>query len=197
MICLENGADTMAPCMTYHLPLFHKKCLEISKYSQDNEPKCPHCNMCIPYLKCDNSTKMDSVMHNIESIMQRWLQDSGYWIKGPEYIQVNNTLMQPSEAHSSLISISKIIAEQLLKISSTKLYFSTPVDQDAIIYRHRDTSAGIETEVVIKRTAILNDSKLFSFRMDGYTISMSRFRYSPRYYRPPYTFDGKEKLFSE
>ena len=196
MICLEEGADEFPPCQNSCIsPRFHKKCLEMAMYAQE-KPKCPHCNQPITVLTNKNNTiKMEGVKHKIESIMQRWLQDRGCWIKGPEYIQVNDFLMYTKEAEGAIAIIGDFIEQQLTKLSSTTIFFSKLKDQDAIVYRHRETTEGIETDVLIRRTAIFNDFNLGSFRMDGYTISMSRTRYSPRHYRQPCIFDGKDNLF--
>ncbi len=155
------------------------------------ESKCPHCNLSISHSKHSSITKMDIIKHTIESIMQRWLQDSGYWVKGPEYVQVTNHLMQGSDAENALDTIRKTIVHQFSKSSSITIYYSNPPapDQDATVYRHREPSTGVETDVLVRRTAILHGG---SFQKDGFTISMSRSRYSPRIFRPPYVFNEKD-----
>ena len=190
LICLEELPDIVPPCMGVDTPLFHRKCLEMYNYFQ-REPRCPHCNIIVTHSQNTGIAKMDIIKHKIESIMQRWLQDSGYWIKGPEYVQVCDHLMHGNDAENASATIRKTIAQQLSLLSPITIYYSNPPapDQDATVYRHRETSTGVETDVLIRRTAILNGA---SFQMDGFTISMSRSRYSPRIFRPPYVFDEKE-----
>ncbi len=193
LICLDDGADAMPPCMAVDTPLFHRRCLEMYNLFQP-ESKCPHCNLSIAPSQHSSIAKMDIIKHTIESIMERWLQDSGYWVKGPEYVQVTKHLMLESDVENASDAIRKAIAHQLSKSSPITIYYSNPPapDQDATVYRHRETSTGVETDVLIRRTAILHGG---SFQKDGFTISMSRSRFSPRIFRPPYVFDEKENIF--
>jgi hypothetical protein len=207
LICLEEGADTLPPCNRGSIPLFHKQCLDMAEYhrSANNnnnnnnniDVKCPHCNQLITKIK-PNATAATTMLllkntstHKFQSIMERWLQDQGYWAKGPEYIQVvHNYLMNQNEANAVFDAVHREIFKQFSRLSSFSASSSQycshppPPDQDAIIFRHRDQENGIETDVTLRRTAIINNEH-GSISADGFTVSMSRSRYSKRTFRNP------------
>ncbi len=196
LICLEDNPDTIPPCGGVATPLFHRKCLDMANHDK-SDLKCPHCNQRYTLPENDHSEqllsiKLDTTKHKLQSIMDRWLQDRGYWVKGPEYIQMNNFLMNHSEANLILKSIGILVHQQLINhlASHDNVYIHCsnppPPDQDAIIFRHRDSESGIETYVILRRTAILGNTphqQGFTFKKDGFTISMSRSRYSKRFFR--------------
>ena len=200
LVCLEDNPDTIPPCGGLTYPLFHRKCLDMANHEK-SELKCPHCNQNYTPSPLDSNEqlgiKLDTTKHKLQSIMDRWLQDRGYWVKGPEYIQINNGLMNHNEANIILGSIGILVHQQLITHlaapsppDNVNVYIHCsnppPPDQDAIVFRHRDSESGIETDVILRRTAILGNSphqQGFSFQKDGFTISMSRSRYSRRFFR--------------
>lgn len=201
LICLEGNPDTIPPCRGVLTPLFHRKCLDMANHGKSIF-KCPHCNQSSDTVErqVDGiSAKLDSVNHKVQGIMDRWLQDKTYWVKGPEYIQVENALMNPHEASLILGSICHMVCQRLSQLSlGTTIYCShpPPPDEDAIVYRHRDSDNGIETDVILRRTAILNNNSnnryQGSFQMDGFTICISRSRYSRRHFRTASSFLDKK-----
>ena len=208
LICLDEGADTLPPCNGGIIPLFHKQCLDMAEYyrsanNNNGDIKCPHCNQYIPKNK-SNATAATSMnllentsTHKFQSIMERWLQDRGYWVKGPEYIQVvHNYLMNENEAKSIFDAVHREIFKQFSRLSSLSSSSSQycshppPPNQDAIIFSHRDQENGVETDVTLMRTAIINNDQ-GSIGADGFTVSMSRSRYSKRTFRKPIFFEKK------
>jgi hypothetical protein len=204
LICLEETPDTIPPCRGVLFPLFHRKCLDMANHGKSTF-KCPHCNQ--PYSSPEInhaatkrhddvvSTKLDTLNHKVQGIMDKWLQNRSYWVKGPEYIPVEKSLMNPTEVNLILGSICNTVYQQLAELSLvTAIYcfHPPPPDEDAIVYRHRDAENGIETDVILRRTAILNNNNNAmyqgSFQMDGFTICMSRSRYSRRCFRTALSF---------
>jgi hypothetical protein len=61
----------------------------MSNYGKSNL-KCPHCNKLYSTVVTydDISIKLDTLKHKVQGIMEKWLQDRSYWVKGPEYIPV-------------------------------------------------------------------------------------------------------------
>jgi hypothetical protein len=194
LICLDENPDTIPPCKGVLFPLFHRKCLDMSNYGKSSL-KCPHCNKLYSTEVTDDdiSIKLDTLKHKVQGVMEKWLQDRSYWVKGPEYIPVERSLMNPNEVSSILGSICQIVCQQMAQLSSATIYcvHPPPPDEDAIVYRHRDSETGIETDVILRRTAILKNNA-GSFQMDGFTISMSRSRYSRRCFRAAVSFLEKK-----
>lgn len=152
------------------------------------------------------SVRIEMAKHTVQSVMDRWLQDKTYWRKGPQYIQMADYLMNSSEADTILDALGAFIRQHfVIVLDSTPnrkepLPFQVyqhhhddlegvhclraqPPDQDTIVYRHKDLSLGIQTDVALQRTAIIKNS-LGAIKTDGITISISRYRFSKRVLRP-------------
>jgi hypothetical protein len=134
-------------------------------------------------------TRMDTAKYVIQNVMDRWLQDRGYWHHGPAYIQITDFMMNHHDAGVIRGAICGLVHARLCQLTNKEeeciMYSFHPHDQEAMVYRHRDTDVGIETNVTLRRTAVTN-CRRGSIQMDGYTIYMSRSRYSQRGFRPAY-----------
>jgi hypothetical protein len=207
LICLQENPDTPPPCHGVNYPLFHKKCLDMAQYHCAASFRCPHCNQQTPCKSAalnENknkestealiSVKMDAARHKTQSIMERWLQNRGYWAKGPEYIRVNDSLMQHEEANAILGGVCRTVCHGLATKPSENCYCShpPPPDHDAIVFRHRDSEAGVETDVILRRTAFIHN-RHGSIHTDGFTLSMTRSRYSKRHFRKPVFIEKRRR----
>jgi hypothetical protein len=132
-------------------------------------------------------TRIDTAKYTIQNVMDRWLQDRGYWHHGPAYIQITDFMMNHHDAGAIHIAICGLVHARLCQLTNKEeeciVYSFHPHDQEAMVYRHRDAEVGIETNVTLRRTAVTN-CRMGSIKMDGYTINMSRSRYSQRGFRP-------------
>lgn len=192
LICLEEGPDALPPCGGVNQPLFHQRCLDMAGYLGGAE-KCPHCNQ---HTQSEPQTglsvKMDAAQHKTQSIMDRWLQNGGYWVRGPEYIRVNDFLMHRDEANAILGGVCRTVCDRLAPRANYFYTHPPPPDQDTIVLRHRDSEAGVETDVTLRRTAFIHDRRIHT---DGFTLSMSRSRYSKRHFRKPVFIEKRRRLF--
>lgn len=206
LICFEELPDALPPCGTILEPLFHTHCLAMAMAASEKN-RCPHCNVeCPPsaprrqalhatYNSLGDAlfVTIDTTKHSVNNLMDRWLQNRNHWSAGPVFIPITRGLMDQGDAGVIRTSVCNLISEKLACLCTppkTCSTFSSPCDQ-AVICRHRDATLQIETEAIIRRTA-LQMGTMGAIPQDGFTLAMSRSRYSERTFRPLSLYERRE-----
>lgn len=204
LICFEELPDVSPPCGTILEPLFHRHCLALAM-RMNKTNRCPHCNIECPRQPTARYNCLgDALLCTIESakcrvnnLLDNWLQNKEYWSLGPVFIPITDGLMDRADAGIISTTLCNVICNKLDSLCAppTKKcsVFHSPCDQ-AVIYRHRDGASCIETEAILRRTA-LTAGAMRSISQDGFTLAVSRSRYSERTVRPLCLLEKREVVF--
>lgn len=204
LICFEELPDVSPPCGTILEPLFHKQCLALAmRVSKTN--RCPHCNIECPTqpttrYNCLGDALLltiESARRRVNNLLDHWLQNKEYWSVGPVFIPITDGLMDQTDAGIVNTSLCDAVCNQLNRLCSPQRkcsVFHSPCEQ-AVIHRHRDGASCIETEAILRRTA-LTAGDMRSITQDGFTLAVSRSRYSKRTVRPLCLLEKREVIIS-